>query len=394
MQRCQTASYRAVVISDLHIRDGEHGDDFLFDHELADLLDDVAREGMREIVLNGDTLDFVAMSEEDEHLHPDPGLGLTEAESMARLERMFDAHPVAFEALERFVCDGGRCVFLPGNHDWDLHWPNVRARLTQRLGARPSGDRVHFVLHGEAYRPHPNIRIEHGHQQIDDQNRFDRPYEPIRTDSLGGPDRLEQNLGNFLIRQVLNPVEQEFPFINNIRPINKIGWHHSRTWRLFEILSNVCRRALAHPRLWSLAFRTWMQQPLSNEPESPLMAETLADLFVDDQTRAVQRAARRVLEHEMRTQLVVMGHSHERVTFEHPCNTPFRPNRRGYLNPGAWIPCQNVEASSKPVPMDDIRAGLPYPYELALTRVLAFPDGTIEGRGEMFAAGTKWMEAP
>lgn len=392
MNRHCANAYQAVVISDLHIRDGRDDDDFLFDEELADLLLDEGRAQTRELVFNGDTFDFVAMSEEDELLHPDPSLGLTEAESEARLERMFAAHTAVFDAVERFVRDGGRCVFIPGNHDWDLHWTRIQRRLTERIDRTRSG-RVQFVLHGAPYRPVRRVRIDHGHQHIDDQNRFDHPRRPIRRDPLGGPPRLEQNLGNFLIRQVLNPVEREFPFINNIRPVNKIQWR-PRLWRLIEILSNVYHRAIAHPRLWTLALRTWLQRPRGTDPETPLMAERLTDLLVDDQTRAVQRAAQRVLKRERRTQLVVMGHSHEHVSTEHPCNDPFRPHRRAYLNPGAWIPCHNVEDESEPVSMDDIRAGLPYPYELALTRVIASRRGAVEGRMETFAAGTKWMQAP
>jgi UDP-2,3-diacylglucosamine pyrophosphatase LpxH len=298
--------YDAIVVSDLHLRAG-HGDDFVFDAQFEALVAHAQAEGCHELIFNGDTFEFVAMWPEA-LAHPDPGLGFTELESLARLSAIARAHARAFEALRRFVAHGGRCVFLPGNHDWDLHWPQVRAQLRALLGD-PDGRRVRFVLHGEPYRPaQGKLHIEHGHQLVGDQNLFLHPARPIRPDPLGGPPRLEQPIGNHLVRTLVNPLERHFPFINNVRPFLKVRWlapgHQSA--RLLRLLADAALRLTDDHRilrrlkeilLHSSPLRLFSTPALPNpHGRREFVTSDLQSILGDDSTHQLRQAARQHLQ--------------------------------------------------------------------------------------------------
>ena len=202
-----SATYRAAVISDTHIRAG-HGDDFKFDRQFAQIVDHLIKHRYNELILNGDIFDFVATWPETLD-HWDPGLGYTQAEATARLAAIGLEHTQVFEALRRFIAEGGRVVFLPGNHDWELHFPQVRAHIAAML-QNPGPDKLQFVLFGRPYEPIEGLHIEHGHQLVDDQNIFHYPSAPLRPDPLGGPARIEQSVGNWLVRCLVNPIERHF----------------------------------------------------------------------------------------------------------------------------------------------------------------------------------------
>jgi UDP-2,3-diacylglucosamine pyrophosphatase LpxH len=178
---------RYLVVSDLHLCDVENHADgwkrykstaFVFDDEFAALLARFADEGEGEptLVLNGDIFDFdlVAAVPDD---RPFPvsraerwrGLDATAEKSAWKLERMLAHHPGFVAALARFAARGHAIVYVLGNHDRELHFPEVRAALERavRAAAGLEGDEParplvqveewFFYVPGELY-------AEHGHQ--------------------------------------------------------------------------------------------------------------------------------------------------------------------------------------------------------------------------------------
>jgi UDP-2,3-diacylglucosamine pyrophosphatase LpxH len=399
-----SVGYDAVVLSDLHLRAGP-SDDFRFDAHLERLLAQVWGDGCREVILNGDIVDFVAMWAESP-LHPDPGLGLTEAEAVTRLWAVGEEHRRAMEALARFVRDGGRCVFLVGNHDWEMHWPKVQALLLEMLGD-PRGERVKFVLHGEAYKPLGEaVHVEHGHQLVGDQNFFHEPRRPVRDDPMGGAPRLEQPIGNWLVRSLVTPVEERFPFVNNVRPFTKIKWVglDENLPRLLSMVGENLVRTLKDGRIKERL----LDLALSNPPFRDVfgvgraqwdatrpawMPSDLAGALGEDSSIPLRLAARRHLQLSPSTRWIILGHSHEVIGAEHEVNDGFSKRKRGYLNPGTWNPCKVLGEDATPLSVEALLRGISYPYRLHFVRVRGGAGREPEAWLENFESGEVWMGA-
>jgi UDP-2,3-diacylglucosamine pyrophosphatase LpxH len=147
-----------VVISDLHVGAGILDDfDADIERKFIAFLNNLSKGSRQiELVINGDFLDFVqadpwksmelrASSAEDQFLC------FTEQQSLEKLDSILNYHPDVFNTLGRFLAENSRnkiCI-LPGNHDPDLFWQGVRARLREVIGtaaAIPVGDRLKFHL--------------------------------------------------------------------------------------------------------------------------------------------------------------------------------------------------------------------------------------------------------
>jgi UDP-2,3-diacylglucosamine pyrophosphatase LpxH len=384
--------YDAAIVSDLHIRNGQADDDFLFDQEFSELLGDMAADGVNELVLNGDIFEFICQWP-DFPSHLDPSLGLTQQESMVRFQRILEAHPIAFEALRKWVGDGRSCVYILGNHDWDFHWPDLQEGLQKALGGE-----IRWGLHGKAYRPLPDVYITHGHQLISDHHTYRYPTEPLRPSPFGGPQRLEQTVGNYVLRHFINPIEQVYPFANNVRPLGKVKWLEltGHFWNLVRMLRTFLRQTLYErpsfmvPR-WMYACVARGEPSLAElltaemeGPEGQLVATPILRMFADDQAVALRLAAQRFLWLYRGVRHIILGHSHDYVFKDDPFNAQF--TGRYYLNPGPWIPCHHVAEGEEALSLVQLDKGHSYPYRLAFARVREGLWGT-ESWCEVFSEG-------
>jgi UDP-2,3-diacylglucosamine pyrophosphatase LpxH len=225
-----------TVISDLHVGAGVLDDcDAELERGLVAFLKELAaRQEPIELVFNGDFLDFAQAPpwegrELESTAEGSVGVCFTEEQSIAKLDAIIGSHPAIFEALRDFL--GGssfnRLVILPGNHDADLFWPGVRARLAAAI-AEAIGDRLVFHLE-RAYRSpaFPHVWIEHGHQ-YDPLNCFfvagvecwsaARP--PILRDMTGHL-RLYECIGTRFLIRFLNRLDAEYPFVDNVKPFSR-----------------------------------------------------------------------------------------------------------------------------------------------------------------------------
>ena len=131
-----------VVLSDLHMGTGRLAadgtinviEDFRSDQQLLDLLE-YYRTGEYvdaevEVILNGDIFECLALVDPDDH---DPTL-ITLAKSLAKIDRILEGHKEVFAALRTFAAGERRQVtFMVGNHDQELLWDEVQARLKERI---------------------------------------------------------------------------------------------------------------------------------------------------------------------------------------------------------------------------------------------------------------------
>lgn len=94
-----------------------------------------AARGPWQLVINGDFIDFWNIE------LPGHAADSAEALAVARLHAVFDAHPAVETALREFLRGGSSIVFVTGNHDAELLYPQVRAAIVARLaGGEEGGD--------------------------------------------------------------------------------------------------------------------------------------------------------------------------------------------------------------------------------------------------------------
>ncbi len=99
-----------------------------------------ARRGRWQLVINGDFIDFWNIE-----LPGSAGLP-AEALAVARLHAVFDAHPEVEAALQRMLRAGHGILFVTGNHDAELLYPEVRRAILSRLSTGDDADATHTDL--------------------------------------------------------------------------------------------------------------------------------------------------------------------------------------------------------------------------------------------------------
>lgn len=207
------ARMRRLVLSDIHMGGGDRLDDFDDDAELVAFLDGYARgAGPTELILNGDTLEFlqVRLPDLDDDEYSDEAAG-------RRCAQIVAAHAAVFAALARFAADAGNLVtVLIGNHDFELHFPQAKARFAAALGLEPGDARLRFAVSYSG----GGIYLVHGNQ-FDDWNRF------LRFDGVSEP--FEVVRGTQLVKEVINDLEDDplpiAPLIDNVKPISAFFWY-------------------------------------------------------------------------------------------------------------------------------------------------------------------------
>lgn len=215
---------QAVMISDLHVGDPQNKqlEDFDRDDDFERLLTKVIPEKVgwpATLIIAGDFIDFPqVLPELGKHDFGDR-LGATEDESVRKLKRVIEGHPKVFNAIKKYLeLDGSQILILPGNHDIDLHWPDVLSELRGAVGG-PGSPQFHFVKEGKI--SEQRIYIEHGNQYSYD-NRFEFWETPFLKDSWNRL-RIERPWGTFFMDMVYNDVETMYPFVNKIYPHSRFA---------------------------------------------------------------------------------------------------------------------------------------------------------------------------
>ncbi len=233
------------VVSDLHLGPGwlpngeaDPLEDFDADADFARFLDTIGTTGRPvELVIAGDFLEYCQTLPEIGLTSPEDDLGSTEAESIRRTDVILgrspdvaSGHPEVFAALRRFMVEGNSITIIAGNHDIDLLWPGVWARMFDAIyppGAAGDLRRVRYA-YTVGKGPRGCVHIEHGHEH-DRANRFgERMEHPFGVDRMGVR-RLKRCWGTLFVDKVYNQLEQERWFIDNVKPILrvvKLGLRH------------------------------------------------------------------------------------------------------------------------------------------------------------------------
>ena len=211
---------RVVVMGDLRLGEGRVADgawsayeDFRWAEDLQGFLAVLAEEGgPTDLVLNGDTFELLQASD-GACVYDDPALGCTEAEALARLDRVLAAHRAETAALAAFAAAGdNRLVLVPGDHDAGLLFPAVGQRAVEAFADAPG--RVSVAGEGFWRSADGLIHAEHGHQIEHRADRFDGWPAPFVTRS--GQRHLQRPWGQSVVQALYDRYEPRFPIVDNL----------------------------------------------------------------------------------------------------------------------------------------------------------------------------------
>ncbi len=145
------------------------------------------------------------------------GLGTSWQETVWKLDRIAEGHPVFFRALGRFASSDNELVVMSGNHDIELFWEEVQARLRQLLADAADKEAIDITFVPWIYYEPALIYLEHGHQ-YEGANAFENILQPTVP---GNEQLIEFPPGSMLVRYLFNKIEEAYPFADNIRPITR-----------------------------------------------------------------------------------------------------------------------------------------------------------------------------
>lgn len=161
------------------------------------------------LVIAGDIVDFLA-EEPFQDFTADPKAACD------KLESIFTTTAPVWDALKKFVADGGALTLMLGNHDIELSLPGPRELLIKTLGP----GRIDFICDNEAFSFGP-LLIEHG-------NRFDAwnavPHGALRrvrsqlSRKLPVTPDFPALPGSRLVANVMNPLKKDYHFLDLLKP--------------------------------------------------------------------------------------------------------------------------------------------------------------------------------
>jgi UDP-2,3-diacylglucosamine pyrophosphatase LpxH len=304
------------------------------------------------------------------------GLRTEDFKSVLRLDIVMKGHPAFFEALAYWLVLGNRLLVVKGNHDLEWFWLAVRNLLRRDLAERvaraleiePKAALLETVLPNVTFADHAvlidgEVYLEHGH-----------PYDPVTrvigANTVREGHELNIPMGSFFNRYVLDMIELQQPYIDNIRPTANILpvllrqdgfaglrmlFNHivfvlktvPRRYVHFVFGKNLIGRAIAIalaalvPPIALIVYQIWAK------PALPIgVLEWVATLLVVhfliqalakfqlDEPDSLSRFARLRFAENPNYRLMTMGHTHN--------PSQFREGERWFYNTGTWIPIIEV----------------------------------------------------
>jgi UDP-2,3-diacylglucosamine pyrophosphatase LpxH len=197
---------RTVILSDLHLGNGQGYDIFAGDTALPAYLDSLADRPTR-VVLNGDTVDFL-MNEDPLQLQTERAVG------QARALVASPTTAAVFASLGRLLARGGDVLIRLGNHDIELALDEVQAVFREALRQPPEvaarlvfrrGDTPELLDVGGA-----RLLLAHG-DHGDNWNKVEYAHlpGPGATDSARAED-YQYSAGSVLVKTLLNPLKRQY----------------------------------------------------------------------------------------------------------------------------------------------------------------------------------------
>lgn len=283
------------VISDIEMGKNDVMDDFRDDKALAEFIGTLiphAKDQKVSLVLNGDIFDFIKMDYKG--VYP---RHITEEISLWKLEQVFIEHSEVFEALKKFLQSPNTELHLIiGNHDADLIWPKLQAKIRTRLA---NNDRIYFGYNFDQQ----GIFIEHGHM-------FDPFFEiDINEPILNYKEHEILNLpiGTYMCFRHINDFKRRFPYEERLSPRTEVIKKYPKFHKGIKKLMRVpLIKMVSIDRLWNY-----------NDPAFRVPYKKFAkhiwnygfDLISDE--KFLKKSIEKMIKKNPDKQLIITGHWHQ-----------------------------------------------------------------------------------
>lgn len=209
-----------IVISDLHLADGHSMlEEFrapqqeAFDGLLLAALPGGSLENTvaPELIINGDCFDFLVLSP-----YAEDGMA-TPKDALEKFEKIVAAHKSFFVSLRHFMAQGGKVTFIPGNHDIELCFAEVRSRLRQELN--PEENEVYRLdlRIDRSYSPLPDVLIEHGNQ-FEFWNYARDVWDVAGCALTENPEQIMLPYGTQYMQRASLPISLRYPYFDHFEP--------------------------------------------------------------------------------------------------------------------------------------------------------------------------------
>lgn len=306
-----------AIISDLHLTDAEpprhkkkskhplwkkfKTKEYYIDDNLVSFLTYIQEESKGhqvELILNGDIFDFDSvMSLPDKAIYKinwlekRRGLFPQQEKSLFKIKVILEEHRDFIDALRIFLNNGNKVVIIPGNHDVELHFPEVQAYIYEVFNLSSTMQK-NLVFTSWFYISNNDTLIEHGHQQ-DPYCICENPLNPFLLDYNELSVRLP--FGNVACRYMMNGlglfnphVEKNyimsvpeymkffFKYLITAQPLIMWSW----LWSSVATLWHVVADRFAIPFKSEISQESRVNSAAVRSQATPAMVRQLQELFV------------------------------------------------------------------------------------------------------------------
>lgn len=306
-----------AIISDLHLTDPEppkhktksrhplwkkfKKKEFYIDESLVQFLTFLQQEANGnhiELILNGDIFDFDSVMSLPEKaiykinwLETRRGLFPQQEKSLFKIRTVLEEHSHFIVALRDFINNGNKVVIIPGNHDVELHFPEVQNEIKNIL-ALSEVNQNNLVFTSWFYISNKDTLIEHGHQQ-DPYCICENPLNPFLLNYNELSVRLP--FGNVACRYMMNGlglfnphVEKNyimsisgyikffFSYLITTQPLIMWTW----LWGSIATLGHVITDRFAIPYKGNMNQEERVNHAAAQSQATPAMVRQLEELFV------------------------------------------------------------------------------------------------------------------
>jgi len=295
--RAHTFDRVLVVFSDIEMGFGGPMDDFPHSDYLADLIGEYNSRLFKgknvDLVFNGDTFDLLKTDYEGKFPHH-----IDRNVALGKFAKVAAAHPKFFEGVRSFIefePKKRRVIFICGNHDFELFFPEVQAVLKSLITSLPGT--VHFP--GMSFNQGP-VKIEHG-SQYDSLFRFDEKKPFV---GHNGSKLLNIPWASVALLDVYMPLKEKLFHLDRLKPKQKV----------LEILPDL--KEVMSTRLSKYYTGDYLRNfLLSPDPLKKvswtMFKEIIRRFYTQDADVNMDMQLHKILKTPGPTQIFLVGHQHE-----------------------------------------------------------------------------------
>ena len=282
-----------IIVSDLHLADGSPVLDCFSASQQVALegllhaastasLVTATPDASVELVINGDCFDFLVTT-------PYTSDGIVDQPiALRKIEKIIAAHGPFFAALRSFITPPGRSVtFITGNHDLELCFAQIRARVCAAITGQESDARVYFCP-TRFYRPLPDVYIEHGNHYDFWNHAVQGLWDELGQPLTRNPEHITLSVGSRYFQHSAYLTSLRYPYFDHFEP----SMNTTRQIALLSLLNPALIIETAQRTMQLLSYsRLALATLLSGEEKIPvrLFEEAMSDFVAFQEDMVAQK---------------------------------------------------------------------------------------------------------